>query len=81
MLGPVVHDVGGDLDDVGEACAGGGERQADVAHALRRLRGEVADTDDLAAFVDGHRGSKASPPKELRCFGEAAAAYGLHAAL
>ena len=52
MLRLIVHDVGGDLHDVGVARTGCGESQADVVHRLRCLRSKVTGTDQRAAFID-----------------------------
>jgi hypothetical protein len=54
VLRLVPDDIGGDLDDVGVGRAGRAEGPADVAHDLGCLRGEVAGTNQLTAFVDGY---------------------------
>ena len=51
MLRFVVHDVGRDLHDIGEARACRRERQAKVPHDLLGLRGEVAGTHQVALAV------------------------------
>lgn len=50
----IVHDIGGDLHDIGVACPGGREGKTHIAHRLRCLCGQVAGTDERTPLVNRH---------------------------
>jgi hypothetical protein len=54
LLGPVIHYVCCDLNDVGIARNGSGQCQTDIAHRLLGLRAKVSAADQFATPVDGN---------------------------